>query len=45
MAKETESIAISNGDSESPVQLSVVVCTDDPTKNWVVVCNADWTEI
>jgi hypothetical protein len=33
MARETESIAISNGDSSSPVQVSVVVSTDDPTKN------------
>jgi hypothetical protein len=33
MAKETESIAISNGDVENPIQASVVVSTDDPTKN------------
>jgi hypothetical protein len=45
MGKETESIAISNGDSTNPIQVSVVVCDDDNTKNWVVVCNPDWTEI
>ena len=45
MAKETESIAISNWDAENPIQASVVVSTDDPTKNWLVVCNPDWTKI
>ena len=45
MAKEIESIAITNWDTISPVQVTVVVCTDDPTKNGVVVCKADWTPL
>lgn len=45
MAKETENIAITNGDSTNPVQVSVVVSTNDPTKNGVVVCNPDWSVI
>ena len=45
MAKETESIAISNGDAWAPIQVSVVVSTSDPTKNGVVVCNPDWSSI
>jgi hypothetical protein len=33
MAKETESEAISNGDTTAPLQVAVVVTTADPTKN------------
>jgi hypothetical protein len=45
MAKETESIAISNWDTTNPIQVTVVVTTDDPTKNGVVICNSDWSSI
>ena len=45
MAKETESIAISNWDSTTPLQVSVVPLTIDPTKYWVVVVNADGSSI
>ena len=45
MSKEIESIAISNGDSTNSIQVSVVVSTLDPTKNWIIVCKPDWSDI
>jgi hypothetical protein len=44
MSKETESMAISNWDNTNPLLVSVVV-TSDPTKNGLVVCNADGSPI
>ena len=45
MAKETESEAISNWDTTNPIQVSVVVSMLDPTKNGIVVCKPDWSQI
>lgn len=45
MSNEVESIAISNWDDTSPIQVSVVPLLSDPTKNWLVVVNPDWTPI
>lgn len=45
MSKETENIAISNGDETNPIQASVVVSTSDPTINWLVVLNPDWSNL
>ena len=45
MAKEIVSKSISNWDSTNPIQASVVVSTLDPTKNWLVVCNPDWSAL
>lgn len=41
---ETSS-AIQIQDQTADKKLSVVVTIDDPTVNWVVVCNPDWTNI
>lgn len=45
MSNEIESIAITNGDETNPIQASVVQSTQDPTKNGIVVCNPDWSNI
>ena len=41
---ETERVAIVDKDWNN-VLVSVVQCTDDPTKNGIVAVNADWTNI
>jgi len=43
--KETESIAITNGDSTAAIQVSIVPSTDDPTVNGIVWLNPDWSSI
>jgi len=43
--KETESIAITNWDSTTAIQVSVVQSTDDPTVNGIVWLNPDWSSI
>jgi hypothetical protein len=45
MAKEIVSKAISNGDSTNPIQASVVPLLSDPTKNGLVVVNADGSAV
>ena len=45
MAKEVVSKAISNGDSTNPIQASVVPLLSEPTKNGLVVVNADGSKI
>jgi len=43
MTELTSSVIIQDDDSE--LNVSVVEIDWDPTLNWVVVCNPDWTEI
>ena len=45
MGKEIKSKAISNWDSTNPIQASVVKLLSDPTKNGIVICNADGSPI
>ena len=42
MAKETESVAITNWDESNPIQVTVVETTE-PLINAVVGLNPDWT--
>lgn len=45
MPKEIKSRAIANGDETNPIQASVVVSKQDPTKYWLVICNPDGSAI
>lgn len=44
MADENNKISIVDGEG-TWYQVTVVQSTDDPTKNWLVVCNPDGSSI